>query len=267
MADEDARQAKQDKQKKNVVGAKPASADIPSKKGKEDKKDTEQVNKEEKGIKIVKDPGVRGESLGLFVTLHGSGVDEKRYILGVAQTHLDFRFRNRVDRMLVLAPLARGKSDFYLGDSAQDVLECIEHVKKLYNVDPRRIVLDGFSMGGYGAWRLGLMYPDIFKAVSVRSGPIAPPSRLGGENILELMEAGKRNRFFVVHGDQDNAVSVENARQAVKKMEELGMEYKYEEVEGAAHGGYDMWDDIFDWLRDILPRGPKGQDMPMKRKR
>ncbi len=236
---------------------------------KDHEKDKENLEKDEqeKGLKIVKDPGIRRERLGLFVTLHGSGVNEKRYILGVAQTDLNFRFRNRVDRMLVLAPKARGKSDFYLGDSAQDVLECIEHVKKLYQVDPRRVVLDGFSMGGYGAWRLGLLYPEIFKAVSVRSGAIVPPSRLGGENILDLLEAGKRNRFFVVHGDQDKAVSVDNARQAVNKMKELGMEFKYEEVEEAAHGGYDKWEDIFKWFRDILPPGPKIQEPRMKRKR
>jgi len=184
----------------------------------------------------------------------------------VAQTHLNFRFRHSVDRMLVLAPQARGLSDYYLGDSARDVLECIEHVQKLYNVDPRRIVLDGFSMGGYGAWRLGLLYPEIFKAVIVRSGAIEPPARLEGENILDLLEEGKRNRFFVVHGDSDNAVPVEGARKAVKKMEELGMEFRYEEIEGGAHGGYDEWDEIFKWLRGILPPGPERKE-PLMQKR
>lgn len=236
----------------------------PGKKGEtEDKKD----EKEAEAKKVTTEDVWRGEKLGLFVTLHGSGVDEKRYILSVAQKHLEYRFRSRIDRMLVLAPQARGLSDFYLGDSAQDVLECIEHVQKLYNVDSRRIVLDGFSMGGYGAWRLGLLYPEIFAAVIVRSGAIVPPPPLEGENVLDMLEEGRRNRFFIVHGDSDNAVPVEGARQAVKKMSELGMEFKYEEVEGAAHGGYDKWDEIFKWLKEVLPPAPQRAEPPIKRKR
>jgi predicted esterase len=246
---------------KQFAGARGGKGDI-SKRDKEagEKEEPEKEKKESEEL-------FRGERLGLFVTLHGSGVDEKRYILNVAQTHLNYRFRHRIDRMLVLAPQARGLSDYYLGDSGRDVLECIEHVKKLYNIDPRRIVLDGFSMGGYGAWRLGLLYPDIFKAVIVRSGAVEPPPPLAGESVLELLEEDRRNHFFIVHGDSDQAVSVEGARQAVRKMSELGMEFRYEEVEGAAHGGYDEWDEIFKWLRDLLPPAAQRQTLPLKDKR
>jgi hypothetical protein len=37
-------------------------------------------------------------------------------------------------------------------------------------VDPRRLVLRGFSMGGAGAWHYGLRHPDIFCSVSPGAG-------------------------------------------------------------------------------------------------
>lgn len=51
-----------------------------------------------------------------------------------------------------------------------DVFEAIESVKKRYRIDPDRVVLRGFSMGGAGAWHLGLHYPDLWAAVEAGAG-------------------------------------------------------------------------------------------------
>lgn len=189
----------------------------------------------------------------LFVTLHGSGVDEQRpmYYMTRMVNYMSIK-RNLKRNFIVLAPKARGLSDWYLGDSGKDVIECIDHVKKLYNIDEKNIILDGFSMGGYGAWRLGLLYPDLFKAVIIRSGGISPSASLKGENIIDLLDKGKGLNLFIVHGDKDNAVPVENARKAVQRSKELGIKHIYIEVKGAAHGGYDKWDEIFRWLKTII---------------
>ncbi len=189
------------------------------------------------------------ESLPLYVTLHGSGVDEQFTIRSTAQQIYAGVFRGRMSRMIILAPQGRGLSDWYVGNAERDVLECIAHVQTLYKIDADRIILDGFSMGGYGAWRLGLRYPDMFKAVVVRSGAVTPPSQIEGGNILDLMQAGVSNSYLIVHGDADDAVSVENARVAVNRLKALGIDHKYIEIKGGAHGGYEIWDEIFAWLR------------------
>ena len=51
-----------------------------------------------------------------------------------------------------------------------DVFEAIESVKKRYRIDPVRIVLRGFSMGGAGAWHIGLHHPDEWAAVEAGAG-------------------------------------------------------------------------------------------------
>jgi hypothetical protein len=66
-----------------------------------------------------------------------------------------------------------------------DVFEAIRSVQEHYNIDPKRIVLRGFSMGGAGAWHLGLHHPDdwaVFEAgagytetkVYAKKGPLPP---------------------------------------------------------------------------------------------
>jgi predicted esterase len=51
-----------------------------------------------------------------------------------------------------------------------DVFEAIESVRKRYRIDPNRIALRGFSMGGAGAWHLGLHYPDLWAVVESGAG-------------------------------------------------------------------------------------------------
>jgi dienelactone hydrolase len=51
-----------------------------------------------------------------------------------------------------------------------DVFEALENVRARYNIDADRIVLRGFSMGGAGAWHLGLHYPDMWAAVESGAG-------------------------------------------------------------------------------------------------
>ena len=51
-----------------------------------------------------------------------------------------------------------------------DVFEAIEAVKRNYPIDDRKIVLRGFSMGGAGAWHLGLHDPSTWSSVEAGAG-------------------------------------------------------------------------------------------------
>jgi predicted esterase len=188
----------------------------------------------------------------LFVTLHGSGVNEVQYAYDTAMVLGAGRFRGGIPKVIMIAPQARGLSDWYTGNSGKDVIECIDHIKALYNIDEENMILDGFSMGGYGAWRISLLHPDLFKAVIIRSGAIVPPPYIKGENILDLLDKGKGLNFFIVHGAKDNAIPVENARRAVQKLKELGISHKYVEIKDAYHTGYDVLGEIIGWLRSII---------------
>ena len=58
----------------------------------------------------------------------------------------------------------------YRWSGEADVFEALASVQKRYKIDPHKIVLRGFSMGGAGAWHLGLHYPDRWAAVEAGAG-------------------------------------------------------------------------------------------------
>lgn len=51
-----------------------------------------------------------------------------------------------------------------------DVFEAIAALKQRLRIDDRRITLCGFSMGGAGAWHLGLHYPSLWSSVGAGAG-------------------------------------------------------------------------------------------------
>ncbi|MCE9591526.1 MAG: prolyl oligopeptidase family serine peptidase [Planctomycetes bacterium] len=68
-----------------------------------------------------------------------------------------------------LHPMGRVENCYRWAGEA-DVFEAIEAVRRRYNIDPRRIVLRGMSMGASGTWHLGLKYPDRFAALGPYCG-------------------------------------------------------------------------------------------------
>lgn len=61
-----------------------------------------------------------------------------------------------------------------------DVFEAIEAVQKRYRIDPERILLRGFSMGGEGAWHIALHHPDRFAAAEIGAGTWSRRSEVPG---------------------------------------------------------------------------------------
>ncbi len=51
-----------------------------------------------------------------------------------------------------------------------DVIEALDHAIAHYPIDPNRVLLMGFSMGGAGAWHLGAHYTDRWVAISPGAG-------------------------------------------------------------------------------------------------
>lgn len=70
---------------------------------------------------------------------------------------------------LVLHVFGRGNNAYRWGGET-DVYEALQAVQDRFNVDPNRIVLRGFSMGGAGAWQSGLHKPSMWGAVEAGAG-------------------------------------------------------------------------------------------------
>jgi dienelactone hydrolase len=82
----------------------------------------------------------------------------------------------------------RGNNSFrWAGET--DVMEAIASVRKRYNIDPNRIVLAGFSMGGAGSWQIGLHNPDMFCGLEIDAGVIG--NRLNMDGLTPAQKAAQ----------------------------------------------------------------------------
>jgi pimeloyl-ACP methyl ester carboxylesterase len=103
----------------------------------------------------------------LFVWLHGRN-DKLTDLQFIAERGRQ-PGRIHADNAIVLHPF--GRSCLGWKSTAEvDVLEAIESVSRRYPIDPERVVLMGFSMGGAGAWHIGAHYADRFAAVHAGAG-------------------------------------------------------------------------------------------------
>jgi pimeloyl-ACP methyl ester carboxylesterase len=70
---------------------------------------------------------------------------------------------------ITLEVFGRGNNAYRWAGEA-DVFEALDAVQKHYRIDPDRVVLRGFSMGGAGAWHLGLHHPARWAAMEAGAG-------------------------------------------------------------------------------------------------
>jgi pimeloyl-ACP methyl ester carboxylesterase len=107
----------------------------------------------------------------LDVVLHGSGRPE-----GIATLRFLMPFdegdtggKSPDNDYIELHPLGRVENCYrWAGET--DVFEAIADVCRRYNIDRRRIVLRGMSMGASGTWHLGLKHPNFFVALGPYCG-------------------------------------------------------------------------------------------------
>lgn len=195
------------------------------------------------------DPKTR---LPLVVSLSAGRGEPRGGLLALMSNYFGPRARKRAGDLFMLAPEVEDPSGWYIGGDGHRVLETIEHLKKIHGVDIENIILDGFSRGGYGALRLALQNPGVFKGVIVRSGRLIPPENSGAENINDMLDRAKGLNILVIHGEQDKAMPVQDIRGIVSRLQESKANVRYIEVKGAGTDDYDKWSDVFGWLRDVL---------------
>lgn len=159
----------------------------------------------------------------LLICLHGYSGDDygavEQALTGTAP-----------DDFIVAAPFGRGDLAYRsLGE--QDVLDVIELLKRSYTIDPDRVYLTGWSMGGCGAWRIGQFYADRFAAVAPFCGWTGP----------DYLENLRNTPLLIVHGTGDTTVPAAMDRAAYDRLRDWGYPVRYDELPGVGHDAWDAW--------------------------
>jgi len=210
----------------------------------------------------------------LVLTLHGAGVEA----IGQARAY------SPKDWAWIVAATNRRPYGFDWEDWGRlDALEVLAEASKLFRTDPARTYLTGHSMGGHGTWQVGATVPGPWAAIAPSAGWYSFTSYGGGSSYKDpspvekmLLRANNPSEttnltrnflhygVYVLHGDQDDNVPVEQARHMRELLGEFHPDFAYYERPGAGH----WWgNECVDWppLFQFLKERAKPADTEVKR--
>lgn len=151
----------------------------------------------------------------ILVFLHGAGeighdvkqiadVDPFHYAAGILPRK-DFPF-------IVLSPVVpHGYYDWNPKAVKVMIDHFLRHRGRL-KIDPSRIYLTGFSMGGFGTFAVAEKYPDLFAAIAPLAG--------GGE--IDRAEPLKSLPVRAFHGDADNVIPYDCSVKMIEAIKAVG---------------------------------------------
>ena len=185
------------------------------------------------------------EPKSLLLTLHGASVEGRGQSNAYAPK----------ENMYIVAPTNRRPFGFDWEDWGRlDAIEVLDIASELFNADPARVYLSGHSMGGHGTWTIGAYHAGRFAAIAPSAGWRDFWSYGGGAEYDTDTELGRlldraanasrtllmeHNYFdlgvYILHGDADDNVPVEQARFMRDQLADSHDNFGYYEQPGAGH--------------------------------
>ncbi|MGB1557025.1 MAG: hypothetical protein ACPHCJ_04510, partial [Oceanococcaceae bacterium] len=152
---------------------------------------------------------------------------------------------------IVVTPRARGSKSWYVGASHQDIWEVFADIagaeftrgtglpadhgfaaEGLARVDADRVYLSGYSMGGYGTYMFGLLYPDFFAAAYSTSGVHFGSALPGGSHLLDN---ARHLPIVIHHGAIDELVPWVSIFPVATTLNQLGYRHRMDTFPGYEH--------------------------------
>ena len=201
-------------------------------------------------------PTSAGKNFPTIIAMHGRGADEN----DLAPVVLALKIP---DLVLVTprAPFAFPYGGYAWYDLGQEgvpapetfrtstglVQKFVEEVKAGYPVDPKRLILLGFSQGTMMAYATALINPSMFRGIAALSGylPYRANSPLRLSNLAGFP-------VFISHGFNDPIIPVRLGREAAKLLMDAGANVAYHEYLMGHEIGEDTIQDLREWVLKVL---------------
>lgn len=162
---------------------------------------------------------------------------------------------------IVVTPLARGTDGWYTDEAETDVFEAWADVAHRYKLDPERTYPTGYSMGGYGTYKLTAHYPDLFAKAFTTVGPPgrgvwippAPPSDGADTNTNPVLENTRWVPFMNWVEISDELVPYVGPRAQLARFDRLGLRSQLWSFAPGEHftlAIFDQWAEARDFLGD-----------------
>lgn len=196
-----------------------------------------------------------------LLTLHGRGANAFD-LLGLAPYLCDGKFMVVCPQAPLETPIgpdAVGYAWYPMSNGgAADVEAMLSSQKKLrtfldeclktYAIDPKKLVVLGFSQGGVMAYSLALANPERFAALAVLSSWL-PKELLPRLNVNDAVQSLPT---LVQHGSQDPNIQVERARSSVEMLRQLRLPLTFREYPMGHEIGARSLAELSSWLEETV---------------
>jgi hypothetical protein len=168
-----------------------------------------------------------GHRAGLTFALHSLSGSHTQYVAFSPRQPLQLGSERD---SLYVTTLGRGPDGWYTDEAEVDFFEVWADVARRFTLDPDRVALSGYSMGGYGTYKLGLQWPDLFGRAFTTVGPpgrgiwVPPdPPVPGGQasNSNLLVENARWVPYLNWVGETDVLVPIAGTRAQQARFDEL----------------------------------------------
>jgi predicted peptidase len=190
---------------------------------------------------------VPGETVPFVIALHWAGdinpyfANTSGYLPQLVQPGLEAL------GALIFAPEVPGAS-WQDPLSGELVMAFLDLALETWPIDPARVVVTGYSMGGFGTWYLTGRYPDRLSAgIPMASYPVGQSER--------------SVPLYVIHGRADELFNSALVEQSVLELQQLGAPIEWVIVDSLSHyvgfSYVDVLSGAVPWLRDSVWAAPE----------
>ncbi len=176
----------------------------------------------------------------LVFFLHGAGERGDNLDLAVSHSYMkQVKEKGRDFPFIFIAPQC--PSGKYWGCYIESLIAFLDYITEALPIDKKRIYLTGLSMGGTGAWLLSMACPEKFAAIA----PVC------GSGICWYAEAVKDIPIFMVHGDCDTIIPINESINMLHAVNSKGGNAKLHICHGVGHGSFGRAygnDELLNWM-------------------
>ncbi len=186
------------------------------------------------------------ELVPLFVDLHGGALTLRPDVHKRGSCVLKPALESTDTEAYVLGPNAQGMLWFEPFNEAQ-VVNLVKFAIEHLNVDPKRVVVFGYSDGGFGSWFFADAHPELFSAaipVAQAYGLISNDNGIAIKTEIPL---------YVIHGELDVIFPFSNTEALVERSRNSGSEIEFVKAVGLDHNracDYTPYvEDAIEWVK------------------
>ncbi len=160
---------------------------------------------------------------GLTLALHSLSANYNQYTGSRYQRQL----ADRGAGTIVVTPGGRGPDGFYAGIAEADTFETWADVARHYRLDPEHTTVSGYSMGGFGTYRMLARWPDLFsRGFSVVGAP---------GSVADQLPSLRNTPLLLWNAAEDELVNLRTSEDAVAANTAAGIRFEEDKFLTADH--------------------------------